>query len=500
MALRRSPALARNAVMAVAQVVVSGVVLFLLYRYLLQTIGPEQIGIWAIVLASASASRISELGLTGSAVKFTARYLARGEPGEASQVIQTTAVTIGVVLACVLALGYGVLVWLAGKLIPAVNVPGALAILPHALAAVWIGSVAGVFLSGLDGCQRVDLRALAAMAASLALLGLCWSLVPHYGLAGLAWAQIGQGAVMLLASWSLLRRELPALPWWPRTWRYALFREMFSYGVNFQLISIFALLFEPVTKALMAKFGGLSSTAYYEMANRMVMQFRALLVSANQVIVPRVASLQENSPEAIRSVYLDAYRVVFFLGLPLYALLAAAAPLASELWIGRYEQSFVAYSVLLAAGFWLNTLSAPAYFVNLGTGSLRWVTLGHLLIGILNGGLGVLLGAAYGGSGVVTGYVLALAAGSALIVAGFHRERHLSCRVLLPSESAKLFIACCVALPAGWGAFHFLDVPEAGLARAALTLAICLAGIAPVFWIHPLRSKIGARLAAALGW
>ena len=92
------------------------------------------------MLASASASRISELGFSGSAVKFTARYLARGEPGKAAEVIQTTAVTIGAVLACVLALGYGVLVWLVGKLIPAASVAAALAILPHALAAVWIGS------------------------------------------------------------------------------------------------------------------------------------------------------------------------------------------------------------------------------------------------------------------------------------------------------------------------------------------------------------------------
>ena len=174
MAARPSPPLARNAAMAVAQVLVSGIVLFLLYRYLLRALGPERIGIWAIVLASASASRISELGFSGSAVKFTARYLARGEPGKAAEVIQTTAVTIGAVLACVLALGYGVLVWLVGKLIPAASVPAALAILPHALAAVWIGSVAGVFLSGLDGCQRVDLRALAAMSASVVLLVLGW--------------------------------------------------------------------------------------------------------------------------------------------------------------------------------------------------------------------------------------------------------------------------------------------------------------------------------------
>src|ERR1017187_7466931 len=132
--------LTRNAIMAVAQVLVSGGVLFLLYRYLLRTIGPEQMGIWAIVLATASASRISEMGFTGSAVKYTAKYIARGEKDKASEVIQTTAITIGVVLACVLAGGYPLIAWLMGKLIPAAHISDALAILPYALVSVWVGT------------------------------------------------------------------------------------------------------------------------------------------------------------------------------------------------------------------------------------------------------------------------------------------------------------------------------------------------------------------------
>lgn len=483
--------------MAITQVVVSGGVLFLLYRYLLQVIGAEQVGIWAIVLATGSASRISEMGFTGSAVKFTARYIARGEKNNASDVVQTTVITIGTVLAFVLVVGYPVIAWLMGVIVPATNVPDALTILPYALVSIWIGAVAGVFLSGLDGCQRADLRAMVAILATMVLLGLTWILVPRYGLVGLAWAQIGQGVSMLLASWMLLLRELPELPLTPHGWRYSLFREMFQYGVNFQVMSIVSMLFEPTTKALMAIFGGLTATAYYEMANRMVLQFRLLLVSANQVMVPQVATLQENEPEKIRKAYLDSYRVLFFLALPLFSGVALAAPLVSELWIGRYEQRFVSYSLLLVAGFWFNTLSGPAYFVNLGTGLLRWNTLAHVAIGILNVGLGYLLGVVYGGGGVVMGYVLALVIGSSLVILGFHRDHHIPHTTLFPNESKKLFLACCIGSLMGAGVFHFFDVPKESIAKAGLSFAISIVAISPIFWMHPLRSKIGCRLAAA---
>lgn len=486
----------RNAIMAVVQVVISGGVLFLLYRYLLRTIGPEQVGIWAIVLATASASRLSEMGFTGSAVKFTARYLARGEENKASEVIQTTTITIGVVLTCVLIGGYPLISWLMGKIIPAAHIPSAIAILPYALVSVWLGAVAGVLLSGLDGCQRIDLRVMVSMLATIFLLGLTWVLVPHYGLIGLAWAQIGQGIVMLLGGWVLLRRELPSLPLLSFNWRYSVFCEMFQYGFNFQIISIFVMLFEPTTKALMAKFGGLTSTAYYEMANRMVMQFRSLLVSANQVMVPQVADLYENAPKQIRKAYLDSYRVVFFLAMPLYVGVAAGAPLASELWIGHYEQSFVEYTLLLAAGFWFNTIIGPAYFVNLGTGLLRWNTLSHVAIGILNIVLGYWLGFTFGGSGVAIGYVLSLVIGSSLVIIGYHQDHHIPLAELFPSESKILFIVCCVALLMGWGAFHILEDFKESLMKAGLIFATCTIPVGTACWMHPLRKKIGLQIVA----
>lgn len=491
--------LTRNALMAVVQVTISGGVLFLLYRYLLRTIGSEQVGIWAIVLATASASRISEMGFAASAVKYTARYIARGEKNKASEVIQTTAITIGIVLACVLAGGYPLIAWLMGRIIPAAHITGAFAILPYALVSVWIGAVAGVFLSGLDGCQRIDLRVLVVTMASAFLLVLTWIWVPEYGLVGLAWAQIGQGMLLLLGGWILLRRELPSLSLLSFHWRYSLFREMFQYGFNFQVISIFGMLFDPTTKALMAKFGGLSSTAYYEMASRMVMQFRSLLVSANQVIVPQVADLHENAPEKIQTVYLDTYRIIFFLALPLYVGVAAAAPLVSELWIGYYEQSFVGYTLLLVAGYWFNALIGPAYFVNLGTGALRLNTLSHVAIGILNGGLGYLLGVALGGGGVVLGYVLALMIGSSLVALGYHRDHRIPLAALFPHESKHLFFTCCVGLFMEWVAFHFLEMPKAFLGKTGLGLAICITVVAPVFWVHPLRTKIGLRVADVFG-
>jgi len=482
--------LPRNASMAVMQVIVSGVVLFFLYRYLLKTIGVEMVGVWAVVLATVSASRISDLGFVGSTVKFTAKYLAQGDRKRAADVIQTSLSTIAVVLGGGLWLGHDFIAWLMGKFIPQSHIIDAVAVLPYALLSAWVGAIAAVFASGLEGCQRIDVRVTISLLGNVFFLFFVWMFLPQHGLIGLAWAQIGQGLFLLLGNFVMLRRQLTSLPLLPVQWSYTLFREMLRYGVNFQAVSFFSMMFDPVTKALMAKFGGLDSTAYYEMASRMVMQFRMLLISANQVVVPKVAEQAENAPDGIINTYLSTYGLVFFISSLLFTSLAASVPLISDLWLGQYNQHFVEYSLLLALGYWFNSLVGPAYFVNLGTGHLQWNTVSHVVIGILNLFMSYMLGLLFGGLGVALGYVLALIAGCLVIIVGSHRDYQIPMPSVIPRESRHFFIACMIGLLNGWLVFHCMSLVDQPFDVAKLSLITCLALIALAAWRHPLRQSI----------
>ena len=96
--------IARNAAASVGQVIVSALILFVLYRAILEMLGAERLGIWSVVLAAASASRIGELGLSASVTRFVAKYRAQGDDKAAGYAVQTAAVSIAVLLACILLL------------------------------------------------------------------------------------------------------------------------------------------------------------------------------------------------------------------------------------------------------------------------------------------------------------------------------------------------------------------------------------------------------------
>lgn len=483
----KKQAIAWNSITSAIQVVTTGVILFVLYRYLLSTIGVEQMGVWAVVLATCSVSRISELGLSGSVVKFVAKYMAHGEINSVSKVIQTAVISVSVGVGGILLLAYPFLAWVLGRIMPEPSLKDALSVLPYALISLWINAVGGVIQSGLDGCRRIDLRSFIMIGSNAEYLLLVILLAPVYGLMGLAYGQVIQSATVLLASWLILRGILPVLPPAPFQWRRDLFNEMICYGINFQLISVTGILFEPVTKGLLSKFGDLSMVGYYEMASRMMNKLREIFVAANQILVPVIAGLQEKTPDKIQDVYKNAYRILLCLGLPFYAGIIIAVPFISEIWIGRYERTFVVFSVMLALGTFFNSLNIPAYFAYMGLGRLRWNIATNIVTGALNCALGIGLGLYFGGAGVVAAWMFAWAFGSSVVIFAYHSEYSVSLFELFPLENQWLAIASSLGALSGLCIYYLLWNKMNTLLPGILCFTVFIMLVFPPLWFHPLR-------------
>jgi O-antigen/teichoic acid export membrane protein len=479
-----------NALMSLAQVVVTGITLFVLYRFLLRAIGVEKLGVWSVVLATATIANIANLGISASVVKFVAKYLARSEEEKVLALIQTSTISVGIFIGCGLLAVYPLVGWVLRRVIPPAHLQDALSILPYALLSLWITIIASIFQAGLDGYQRIDHRSIVLTGGALVFLILCFIMVPVHGLMGLAYAQVINAAILLFGSWFMLRRHITRLPFFPRRWDRKLFREIVGYSINFQIVSILTMLYDPITKALITKFGGLSMAGYYDMASRMLMQVRSLIVSANQVLVPVVADLQETNPAHIRTVYRDSCRLLVYIAFPLYFIIIALSPIISELWIGRYESVFVLFSAMLSIGWLVNSLIAPAYFAYLGTGDLSWNVISHIAIGLLNAGLGFLLGTMYGGIAVVSAWVFSLIIGSCIIFISYHYKNKLPLTDPFPKENIAVFGASILGVFISIALYSFMHGIFAPLILLCTILVLYSATVALPIWRHPMRTRL----------
>ena len=57
------------------QTILTSVILFLMYLFISRILGLSALGIWSVVMATTSASRLIDIGFSGGITKFVAKYL-----------------------------------------------------------------------------------------------------------------------------------------------------------------------------------------------------------------------------------------------------------------------------------------------------------------------------------------------------------------------------------------------------------------------------------------
>ncbi|WPL11524.1 MATE efflux family protein [Thiorhodovibrio litoralis] len=469
---------------------ISAVMLFALYRYINEALGTATLGIWSVVLATASASRIVDLGVSASVTRFVAKDLARNRPDGAALATETALLSLVAVLVVALPMLYFPLASMLSVLFEGFEKEKAILILPYALISLFLTIVASIFQSGLDGCQRMELRAGVVLVGQTVMLALAFWLVPELGLLGLAWAQIGQGAFLAVAGWLLLRGELSCLSCLPHRWSWPKLREMLSYGINLQIATVFILLADPLAKALIVHFGNSTAAGTFEMANQVVLKVRALVVAANKAVIPRIAELVENSPEALDSYYRVNMQILALSAIPVFAFLQVWSGTVSWLLLGCVDQFFLFAFQLTCLGWFINIFSGPAYFANMGTGEVGWNTISHIVTAAVTTSMGWSLGRTFGAEGVLWAYAAGLTAGTLWLIITHQRRKRIKLGDLDLAGTGLVPLTGVFAVLAAslmWGGSIHGD----GNFITAFVVVSCSSFlVVAVAWINPIRDQL----------
>lgn len=478
-----------NALSSILQFSVNTIVLFVYYRFLLQTIGVKDIGIWSLVLSISSLTYISSFGFSGGAVKFVAKYTAQGNERKASSVIQTSVISVAILVGGIMLLGYPAIKFFFSKLISDDSLNRVYTILPQGVLSLWLMMIANVIFSGLEGYQRMDIKNYLMIFGGVFNLLLCYLFVPKYGLYGLACIVVMQQVILIFLSWLFLKRQCLSLPAVPFQWEGKIFKEIIGYNLKFQFISITTMFYDPIIKFLLNNFGGLSAVGFYEMASKFTLQIRGFIVSANQALVPVIANFNESMPEKIRKVYVDSFNLLLFLTLPIYSSCVLLIPIISKVWIGEYNSIFICTSVFLLASHFINILSSPAYFTNVGKGDLGWILFAHSLMAIFNLIGGYIFGNLFGWIGVVANWTVVFIGGSSIIYFSFNHSNKIKLYELFPKKSINLALSCCAGLVVAKFIIYALDQKVGEIPLALSSMLFSWGVIFPLFWKHPMRLR-----------
>ena len=419
LSLYNSKRLLFNATLSVVQVIALGGTYFIVYTFLLKNLGSQKLGTWSVVLSTSSVASIANIGLSSSLIKFIASYSIERDIVQINKLIKTSLISIAVFVGFISILLYCLGYFLLSLVLPPSELSEARILLPFSLLSLWINSLASIFLSTLDGIHSSSIRSLVYIVSAFIFIILVWQFLPHYGLTSISVIQVIQAFTILILSVTGVKYVFKGFILFPLRWDKETFNQIFKFSSNFQIIGLCQLLYDPVTKFLLSRYGGLSFVGYYEMASRLVVQIRTLIVSANQVIVPSIASSSEKN---IDKSYPKILNLVIGLAFPVMVAVMVFTPSISYYWIGSYEPYFIWALLILTLSWLINILCTPAYFSSIGLGNLRGILFSHVFIAILNLVLGWGLGYSFGGLGVIIAWGMSLSLGSLFSLVYYNKK------------------------------------------------------------------------------
>lgn len=366
------------------------------YPIFLKWLGAEVFGLWSALSIVLAFSVVGRLGIDNAITKYVAAEYGKGDIAGVKRYLSNAFLLL--LLSGVVVLTAAFL--LRNSIIQTLGITkthGTIArTLVPSMAALSVFIYFVQALNGaLKGLGRVDLanyyfllgRAVSIAAALLLfMLGL--------GIWGLFWAMVVCYILMLVMTVLSLTRRIGFCLVSAQALEIASMKELCRFGGTMTASSLVSMFLVPFNKAMIARYIGLSEVAYFEIALRSVMQVRSFFETGIRAIMPEISKVTAShfDTKRVRHILQKAYQVVFCLGLPCFALLFLLAPTLFSLWLARmYATDIGVLFRILLIGYSVNLCSLPAYYYLMGLGKVKFCFLAHLIQGVLNGSIILLL-------------------------------------------------------------------------------------------------------------
>ncbi len=438
-----------NASSTVAQVIITSCLYFLLYKLLLNKVGASMLGVWSLIVTTSSIANLANFGITSGLVKFVAEYSVDKlkEKRHLQQLVFTSFATLIVFYSFIIILITILANYILKVIIPSEYFSIGKELLPYSLFCLFVNGCGGVFVSVLEGFQKNYLRNFIYSIGSVLFFLVSWLLIDKFKLKGVVFGQVIQSLFVLICCLISCLKLVGYNLFNSWKWNGQIFKSIFNYGIKFQFISISQMLCEPITKTLLGRFGGMQIVGFYEMASRLVWQLRSLIVNANQIVVPLIASasVSKNNKSAVNEIYKKSLSIVQIVSIPIFTLLILFANVISFLWIGHIEPAFIMSIYLLSASTFANILSGPSYFGCLAEGKLNFLLGVHIFIAVTNVILSFILGNCIVIYGVIWSWSLTLILGSIGIIYLYSKSNKISLSSSFQKKDLFL-ISTCIAI------------------------------------------------------
>lgn len=374
-------------------------------------LGRTTYGIWAIIESILAYLMLLDCGLAAAVLRYVPRYHASSDLSSLNRLINTSLLLFAMLGAGVLLVTFLLLHFCC---FTCFNVPPDLQ--EEAIASLWLlaGNLAlslpfHVFSSVLDGLNQFFFKNTVRIA--ILLLKAIWFYLLLFSSSTLIDFAIATTVTNLLEKGIFAAAAfafVPGLRFNPFLFSWPTFKTIRGYSCH-ALLALLAgrIAFQSDALVLAVCIGPTAVTSFF-FAGKLTEYFKILVRSGTSVLTPAISALDAwHDVKAIRSVYVNCSRLVFWAVLPFPVFLSFFGESFLRLWLGNdLTPSVLGPLIILGLPLALTLSQSVAGRILYGMGYLRWFSLAVVLEAIINLGLSFALAPVLGINGVALGTTL----------------------------------------------------------------------------------------------
>jgi len=389
------------------------VVSFFLAPFVVNHLGADMYGIWAVVMQFTGYVYLMDFGVRDSIIRYTAKYRATQNVLALRRILSVALILYSIVFLFGMLFTSVISFVLLGFInISSVHMADAQIALFLMGANISVSFLFNIYGGLLQGLQRFDVSNVIGVIFGLLRAATVVVVLNGGGkvveLAGIqVWFTLLGGIITVIAAQILMRREgLSIRPIHMTARKFRVLLRLVSGHSTYVFINNIGQKLTFATDALIISvFLPIASVTYYAIAGNLISYLITLVASTAQVFNP-VAShyAVQNDKAGLRTLMLRSARLNLFIGLPIVGTYILLGDIFVRLWMG---EEFVekAYEVLMVLGF-AQILSFPHHTIAsilYGIGQHRTLAFLRMAEGLINLALSILLVKSIGLIGVAIG-------------------------------------------------------------------------------------------------
>jgi len=421
-----------NSMFSIVKIVVTMAAFFLYYRYLIKEYGTEFLGLWSVTLAIASLINIGGSGVGSGLLKFGAELDKQKDYKNLSS-ITNYSLLIFITLSAI----FGFFLFLFNRQILNLTIDlnkewleKGITIFPYLIVSMIVSMVGRTLFSLIDSINKSYIHTIIQTIGIFVFVFFGLYFINDYGILGMAYAHLIQSITYLLLGIIFLKIKIPNYSFKNYSWNKEIMRKLIIYNFNFQVSSVFQLLFDPLNKFLFTKFGGLELTAYYEIANKIISTIRGLITSVLNNFIPKIAilGLDQNRASLIKQFKLIKSLNIIFSTACIFSIVFLST-IFSSIFFNELNFEFIRIFQILSIAWFINTLSVPEYYMNMGSGKLKPNTFSVIIQSFLNLIFGLTIGVFFGNEYISISVLLAFSVGAFYLIKEYHSRYKIAIQV-----------------------------------------------------------------------